>query len=148
MVRNKMPEYEAYKCMKKRCYTKSCKDYTNYGGRGICVSDEWLGENGFINFLSDMGFRPTNKHSVDRIDPNGDYCKENCRWATQKEQAINHRRNWVVYIDGEWVDGVSAAKILKVGYSSLINGMSGAQKMPKKYRNNIIFKRREELSNQ
>jgi len=139
-----MPEYESYKGMKKRCYNKNSKDYYNYGSRGIKIADEWLGHTGFPTFLEDMGLRPTNKHSIDRIDSNGDYCKENCKWSTVTEQSINHRRNWLVYIDNQWVDAVTASRILNVPYSSLVNGMRGVQKLPKTCLD-IKFERRGQI---
>jgi hypothetical protein len=145
MIRSKMPEYEAYKCMKKRCYNKNSKDYYNYGGRGIKVCDEWLGEDGFIKFLSDLDYRPSSKHSLDRIDSNKDYFKENCKWSTINEQAINKRRNWMLFINEKWIDAVTASRILKIPYSSLVNGMRGVQNMPKGYES-ILFKRNENIN--
>lgn len=85
--------FSLYKIMCQRCNIKSIQEYSNYGGRGIKVCDRWLGVNGFINFLSDMGDRPTPNHSLDRIDVNGDYEPSNCRWATKHEQASNTRKS-------------------------------------------------------
>jgi hypothetical protein len=72
-----------------RCYCPNTPYFKNYGGRKISVCDRWRT---FANFLADMGERPPG-HSIDRINVNGDYCPENCRWATQKTQARNTRRN-------------------------------------------------------
>lgn len=84
-------EYTAWGNMKGRCYRPSCRDFHNYGGRGIQMCDRW--RESFINFYSDMGDRPSPKHSIDRIDTHGNYTPENCRWATSKEQCHNMRRN-------------------------------------------------------
>ena len=87
-------EYRLWNGMKTRCYNENRDAYKNYGGRGIRVCDRWLDpENGFLNFLEDMGERPYTDLSIDRIDVNGNYCPENCRWATLTEQSRNKRTN-------------------------------------------------------
>ncbi len=87
-------EYKAYEAAKERCYNSNCKMYANYGARGIIMCDRWL--ESFGNFLEDMGEKPSKEYSIDRINVNGNYCPENCKWSTMKEQQNNRRNNHVV----------------------------------------------------
>ena len=82
-------EWRSWRAMKTRCTNAHSSDYKNYGGRGITVCPRWL--HSFQNFLSDMGLKPTAKHTLDRINNDGNYEPKNCRWATAKEQRDNRR---------------------------------------------------------
>jgi hypothetical protein len=93
-------EYRTWSGMVNRATSEvsSAKDYPKYRGRGIKVCDRWRV---FENFLSDMGRKPTPSHSLDRIDNDGSYCPENCRWATRSEQQRNTRSNRLLTYKGE-----------------------------------------------
>lgn len=82
------PTYEIWYDMIRRCVNPKLKAYPNYGGRGIKVCDRWTK---YENFLEDMGQRPSNKYSIDRINNNGNYEPSNCRWTTNEVQALNKR---------------------------------------------------------
>lgn len=89
-------EYEAWKMMKRRCLNPNDKFYFNYGGRGIKICDRWLAS--FENFLLDIGKKPSDSYSLDRINSDGNYEPNNCRWATRKQQASNRKSNrWIEY---------------------------------------------------
>lgn len=91
-------EYRSWYGAVNRCTSPADQNWKHYGGRGIRVYERWL--HSFENFLTDMGKKPTPKHTLDRIDNDGDYEPSNCQWATRKEQADNTRRTKKVTYQG------------------------------------------------
>ena len=97
--RRRMPSLRrTWEAMIARCTDPANKGFDNYGGRGITVCKEWL--ESFAKFATDVGPRPEG-HSLERKDNDGNYCKENCTWATRTEQANNRRTNRWITVDGQ-----------------------------------------------
>ncbi len=91
------PRYPVWRDMIRRCYDTNHPSYSNYGGRGITVCEEWRDEEfGILRYIEDMGDRPTGDYSVDRINNDGNYGPFNCRWATRSEQNLNRRDRCIV----------------------------------------------------
>lgn len=114
------PTYNSWRGMLERCKNASHTSYHNYGGRGIKVCDRW---SDFQNFLEDMGPRPEGM-SLDRKDPNGHYCPENCRWATDEEQARNRSDNRMLTYDGRTQCLADWAKELGIVSASLLERLN------------------------
>lgn len=94
--------YRTYHHMKDRCYRENNKDYKHYGGRGIKICSDWLGENGFINFYNwamENGY--SDDLTIERKDPNKDYCPENCCWIPLKKQMANRTNQNIITYKGE-----------------------------------------------
>lgn len=91
------PEYTAWQSMKQRCNDTASKSYHRYGGRGIKICERW---NDFSSFFEDMGSRPSIKHSIERIEVDGNYEPNNCKWATAKEQSRNKTNTIFVEYQG------------------------------------------------
>lgn len=85
--------------MVRRCTNPKCQAFNRYGERGIKVSEEWLDDKNFIRWAKISGYSP--HLTLERIDVNGNYCAQNCKWATYKEQGINKRNNRVVTYQGK-----------------------------------------------
>lgn len=95
--KSRVPEYKVWKAMLQRCSNPNNPRFPRYGQRGIRVCDAWQD---FAVFLQDMGPRPSNKHSIERKDNDGDYTPENCMWATASIQARNRRGNVLFTYNG------------------------------------------------
>lgn len=110
-------EYSSWQHMKARCCNINSHVYHHYGGRGIKICDRWV--NSFQNFIDDMGFKPTPKHTIDRVDNNGDYEPGNCKWVTISEQQRNRRNNVHFIYNGEKVILKDLPAILNVSYGKI-----------------------------
>lgn len=112
-------EYRLYRAMLNRCFNPKVERYPEYGGRGITVADEWRGEGGYERFLAHIGRRPSSDHSIDRIDPDGDYRAGNVRWALKEMQANNKRNSVHVLVDGREMTVKEMAEASGVGVATL-----------------------------
>lgn len=111
-------EYRSWAHIKSRCKNPKHKDFPDYGGRGITMCQRW--SDSFEAFFEDMGHKPDDMNSIDRIDMNGNYCKENCRWANDYMQSRNKRNNRYLELNGLEMCLSDWAKHLGVNVSSLI----------------------------
>lgn len=111
------PEHLAWINIKRRCYNQKNASYPAYGGRGIVMCDRW--KNDFLAFLDDMGSRPSDQHSIDRIDVNGNYEPGNCRWAVNSTQCNNKRNNVMLTHEGKTQTLSQWAKELGINVDTL-----------------------------
>lgn len=110
------PTMTSWAEMKRRCYAKHRQEYKNYGGRGITVCQPWL--DSFSNFLSDMGERLAGT-TLERIDNNGSYCRENCCWIERRKQDYNKRTSKMVNINGETMCLAQACQKFDANYNKV-----------------------------
>jgi hypothetical protein len=103
--------------MKSRCLNSNDKSYKNYGGRGIKVCEDW--QKSFALFINDLGWRPNNMYSLERIDYNKDYCPENCKWILKSEQSKNCRRVKLITYNGKEQCLTDLCKLLGLVYSTM-----------------------------
>lgn len=109
------PLYETWTNMRRRCNNPNSHKYKYYGARGIVVCERW---SKFEAFLADMGERPPGR-TLDRVDNDGPYSPDNCRWATVEEQANNMRNNVVCVVHGESLTVAQWCRKLGVTYKAL-----------------------------
>jgi len=144
MSKNKGITYNVWDGMKSRCFNVKNIGYPDYGGRGITVCDRW--RSNFLYFIEDMGQRPSKKHSIERINNDGDYEPSNCRWATTKEQSRNTRRTvWINYegvklCQKDFIEiiGISSSTFFR--YCKIYNTVDLVQTLSEKH--NVNYKER------
>lgn len=127
---NDTPEYDVFRGMQQRCYNPKTNKFEKYGGRGIGICDRWLEPDGvgILNFIEDMGPRPSLNHTIERVNVDGDYCPENCIWTDDLSlQAFNQNkrtnntsgRTGVQFFKrtGRWVAGIDCrGERIHLGY--------------------------------
>jgi hypothetical protein len=118
--------YEIYTAIKERCYNKNNSSYKNYGGRGITMCDEWKNDfNSFYKWSMENGYSEEklqsgrNKLSIDRIDVNGNYEPNNCRWVDTKTQANNKRTNRLLFYKGKYYTVKQVSELKNCSYGSI-----------------------------
>lgn len=114
-------EYYVWLSMKDRCKNPSNKRYYSHGARGVTVCDAW---DDFQNFYNDVGPRPSDKHSIERVDNDGNYCPENCKWETDAAQANNKRNNVRLTYNGETKSLMQWCRHLNLSYSVVLARVS------------------------
>jgi len=134
---SKHPLYQTWDGIKKRCYQVGATGYSNYGGRGIKMCDEW--RNSFWTFVSDMGNKPFWASTIERVDNNADYCKENCIWATPKKQASNRRNNIYITYQDEVYTLYTICKLLQLKHSTIYWRLQKTSLSPQDYFEKNIF---------
>src|SRR5438067_729952 len=119
-TRKRVPGYSSWCGMIQRCHNPDNPDYYLYGGKGVRVCNRWRWS--FMDFLADMGLRPSPRHSLDRYpDRDGNYEPNNCRWATDKEQANNRRHTIFLEHDGKRLTIEEWSEVTGVCYFTIIS---------------------------
>lgn len=139
--KGKAAEYVAWQAIIQRCYNKNAPGYKNYGGRGISMEERW--RNSYAEFLKDVGRKPSPKHSLDRIDVNGNYVPNNCRWATSVDQQSNKRDNHWIEHDGETHTLKQWADILETTSSSILTQIKRGKPFSEIHQHYSILKGKE-----
>lgn len=135
------PEYNSWNTMIHRCTNPKNHKYPDYGGRGIGVCIRWLDKIwGFKNFLSDMGNKPSKKHTIGRKDNEGNYEKDNCRWETTSQQARNKRNNHWIEFNGHRMVLQDWATLFGVNMSSIIQMIKRKKTFIKVYQYYMVDK--------
>lgn len=110
--------YQVYEGIKARCFNPNTIRYSNYGGRGITICDKWKNDfQAFYDWAMANGYDETAERgecTIDRIDNNGDYCPENCRWVTMQTQSVNKRNSKKIPYNGQEHTITEWSKILKI----------------------------------
>jgi len=130
------PAYLCWKMMRNRCTNPNDPKFKNHGGRGITVCDEWM--NSFETFSSDMGERPSN-YSIDRIDNNKGYFKENCKWSSMTEQNNNKTNNVLLTHNGMTMTVSQWAVYLNMNVHTLFWRIKRKWSIEKTLSNNNIY---------
>lgn len=118
---HRSPERRCWNAMMQRCYNEKHPKFHRYGKRGIAVCDRW---HIFANFFDDMGFRPSISHSIDRINNDGQYSPDNCKWSTMKEQSRNKEQTVMLTFNGETLCITDWAKRIGMRKNTLIHRIS------------------------
>jgi hypothetical protein len=118
IMQENLVEYTAWLNMRSRCHNKKRSEYKDYGGRGIKIDERW---NNFENFFSDMGKRPSDKHTIERIDNNGNYSPQNVCWATRERQTNNRRVTVFLTHNGKTMCLRDWAKEKGINYHTLLS---------------------------
>jgi uncharacterized protein YggL (DUF469 family) len=141
--KNPHPLYQTWQSMKARCLNPNNPNYADYGGRGIQICNQWISN--FNQFVVDMGEKPVG-YSIDRIDNNGNYNPQNCKWSSKKEQQRNRRVTKHITIEGVTYFVCELAEKYKFKYDTIVNRAKTAKsfnelvdKTKKVYKNGLAL---------